>query len=92
MCQGDSIKHGGCTLFFPFAAFGVAWLMDGTFLLLLGAHANKREIRCNNQPLWGLDAQVNANNNLQSAGIVQYKLILVPYMSRLTSGFFPSFQ
>jgi hypothetical protein len=51
MCQRDSIKHGGCTLFVPFAAFGGAGLMDGSFLLLLGADANKREIRCNNQPL-----------------------------------------
>jgi hypothetical protein len=50
-CQPDSIEHGGFTLFVPFAAFGGARLMDGSFSLLLGAGANKREIRCNNQPL-----------------------------------------
>jgi hypothetical protein len=53
MCQRDSIVNGGCTLFVPFAAFGGAELMDGSFSLLLGgADANKREIRCNNQPLY----------------------------------------
>jgi hypothetical protein len=51
MCQRDSIEHGGCTLFVPFAAFGGAGLMDGSVSLLLGANANKKEMRCNNQPL-----------------------------------------
>jgi hypothetical protein len=51
MCQRDAIEHGGCTLFVPFAAFGGAGLMDSSFSLLLGAGANKREIRGNNQPL-----------------------------------------
>jgi hypothetical protein len=43
MCQRDSIEHGGCTLFVPFAAFGGAGLMNGSFSLLLGADANKRK-------------------------------------------------
>jgi hypothetical protein len=77
MCQQDSIEHGGCTLFVPFAAFGGAGLMDGSFSQLLGADANKREIRCNNQALNGLDAPVNTNDNSQSAEIVQYRLVLV---------------
>jgi hypothetical protein len=51
-----------CTKFVPFAAFGGAGLMDGSFLLLLGADRNKREIRYNNQPLYGLGEPVNANN------------------------------
>jgi hypothetical protein len=81
MCQWNSIEHGGRTLFLvPFAAFGGAGLMDGSFLLLLGAYANKREGRCDNQPLEGLDVPVNANNNLLSAEIVQYRLVLASYM------------
>jgi hypothetical protein len=79
--------------------------MDGSFSLLLGADANKREIRCNNQPLSTeglLDAPLNANDNSRSAEIVQYRrLVLVSHIVsfnywfrywwfRLTSGFVSS--
>jgi hypothetical protein len=66
MCQRDSIEHVR-PLYLPFAAFGGAGLMDSSFLLLLGAGANKKEIRCSNQPLQGPEVPVNANNNSQSA-------------------------
>jgi hypothetical protein len=59
--------------------------MDGSFSLLLGADANKKEMRCNNQPCYGLDTPVKDNTNSRRAEIVRYRLVLVSYIVSFNS-------